>query len=139
MAEKQIILPLTADEIKDAMVTKVCEALYDAMNKTCNLYGCAYPKFKAEGEIRFTLDNYGDVRLDRVILDTESEGEWHAPVSMDVVIDVPFTPPNVLRKQTGQSIPVIVEGDDGSIEQKAVFYRRERTSRIGRANAESDL
>jgi hypothetical protein len=139
MPEKQIILPLDAEEIKSGIVTKICESIYDVLNNTCNLYGCAYPKFKASGRIELTLDNFGDVRLDIVKFESESEGEFHNPVNLQIEIDVPFTPPNVFRKQTGQSVPVIVESDDGSIEQKAVFYRRERTSRIGRANADENI
>lgn len=139
MAEHQIIQPLSADECKDGIVTKIAEALYDALNKTCNLYGCAYPKFKASGSIELTLDNFGDIRLDVVKFESESEGEFHDPVSLQIPIDIPFTPPNVFRKQTGQGIPVIVSKDDGSVEQKAVFYKRERTTRSGRDNRDEDI
>ena len=120
MSEKQIVQPLNADEIKDGTITKVCEALYDAMNSNCDLYGCAYSRFKAEGELRLTLDNFGDQR--QVI----------------ARIDIPYTPPNVFRKETSQSVPVVVTQDDGSIEQKAVFYKRERSGRIGRADTDTD-
>lgn len=136
MAERQLIQPLDAEEIKSGIVTKVCEALYDAMSKTCNLYGCAYPKFKAEGEIHLTLDNFGDVRLDTVRFEVETEGEFHNPQELRVHLDIPYTPPNLLRKQTGQSVPVVVTNDDGSIEQKAIFFKQER--KLGRANADTE-
>ena len=138
MSEKQIVLPLDAEEIKDGLITKICESLYEALNKTCNLYGCAYPKFKASGTITLQLDNFGDVRLDVVKFESESEGEFHTSREIQIEIDIPYTPPNVFRRETGQSIPVTVEKDDGSVEQKAIFYRRERTPRIGRANKTSD-
>lgn len=137
MSERQLIQPIDADEIKSGIVTKVCEALYEAMNKTCNLYGCAYPKFKAEGEIRLTLDNFGEVRLDAVNFAAESDGEFHNPVTVSASIDIPYTPPNLFRKQTGQGIPTVVTGDDGSIEQKAVFFKQER--KLGRADRETDI
>lgn len=137
MAERQLIQPLDAEEIKSGIVTKVCEALYDAMSKTCNLYGCAYPKFKAEGEIHLTLDNFGDVRLDTVRFEVETEGEFHNPEFIVTPINIPHTPPNLFRKQTGQSVPVVVTNDDGSIEQKAIFFKQER--KLGRANPESDV
>src|ERR1039458_8909887 len=136
MSEKQIVLPLDAEEMKDGLITKICESLYEALNKTCNLYGCAYPKFKASGTITLQLDNFGDVRLDVVKFESESEGEFHNPVNLTIQIEIPEMPPNVFRRQTGQSIPVVVEKDDGSVEQKAIFYRRETTPRIGRANKE---
>jgi hypothetical protein len=120
MSEIQIVQPLSAEEIKDGIITKVCEALYDAMNSNCDLYGVAYSKFKASGQIELTLDNFGDQRL------------------AVARIDIPFTPPNVFRKQTGQGIPVVVS-DESSIEHKAVFYKRERTPRgIGRAGSDAD-
>jgi hypothetical protein len=139
MPETKLVLPLDAEEIKSGIVTKVVESLYDAMNRTCNLYGCAYPKFKAEGQITLTLDNFGDIRLDIVQFNSESEGEFHNPVELQIPIAIPFTPPDKFRKQTGQSIPIVVQNDDGSVEQKAVFYRRERTPRIGRASTDTDI
>jgi hypothetical protein len=139
MPEREIIQPLSADEIKEGLVAKIAEAIFDSMGKTCNLYGCAYPKFKADWSMSFTLDNFGEVRLDRVTGSVESDGEFHDPVNMQISGEIPYTPPNVFRRQTGQPIPVIVEKEDGSMEQKAVFYRRERTSRIGRANTDTDL
>ena len=141
MAEHQIVLPIDAEEIKSGIVTKICESLYEALNKTCNLYGCAYPKFSAKGKIELTLDNFGETRMDTIQFESESdpEDEFHNPESIPISIEIPFTPPNVFRKQTGQSIPVIVESDDGSVEQKATFYKRERTPRIGRENSDEDI
>lgn len=139
MPEREIIQPLSADEIKEGLVTKIAEAIFDSMSKTCNLYGCAYPKFKASWTLDLTLDNFGDVRLDRVSGRAESDGEFHNPANMQLAGEIPYTPPNVFRRQTGQPIPVIVEKDDGSMEQRAVFYRRERSSRSGRANADEDI
>lgn len=139
MPEREIIQPLSADEIKEGLVTKIAEAIFDSMGKTCNLYGCAYPKFKASWSIEFTLDNFGDVRLDKISGHLESNGDFHDPVNMEIRGDIPYTPPNVFRRQTGQPIPVVVEKDDGTMKQEAVFYRRERSSRIGRANADEDI
>jgi hypothetical protein len=139
MPEKQIVLPLDADTIKDGIVTKICEAIYERLNSTCNLYGCAYPKFRAQFSVYLELDNFGEIRLDRVSGESESEGEFHDPERIEINGDIPFTPPNVFRRETSQPIPVIVENEDGSMKQESVFYRRERTSRIGRDSAETDL
>jgi hypothetical protein len=139
MPEPVFIQPLSADEIKDGLITKICEAIYDAMNKTCNLYGCAYPKFRAKFSIDLELDNFGDVRLDRVAGEAESEGEFHNAQTIPIAGEVPFTPPNVFRKQTGQAVPVTVEKDDGTVEQKAVFYKRDRSRSLGRAKPETDV
>ena len=139
MPERQIIEPIDAEEIKSGIVTKICEAIYDAMNKTCNLYGCAYPKFSAKGKIDLALDNFGEIKLDTIQFESESEGEFHNPVNLEIPIEIPETPPNVFRKETGQSIPIEVEKDDGSIERKAIFYKRERTLKIGRENADEDI
>ena len=111
MPERQIVTPLTADEIKEAIVTTICEGIWDSLNKTCDLYGVSYAKFKASWVIEGELDNFG------------------TPVPFRVTGELPFTPPNVLRKQTGQPIPVLVEKADGELEQKSVFYKQQRKPR----------
>lgn len=121
MQETEIVQPLTADEIKQALITKVCESLWEAMDRTCNLFQTSYPKFKASGEINLSLAMDDDERNNR--------GET---LRFKAEIDIPYTPPNVLRRETGQGIPVAVEQEDGSIEQKSVIYKRPMKRNIGR-------
>lgn len=116
MAETQIITPLEAEEIKSSIITTICEGMWDSLNKTCDLYQVSYPKFRASWIIEGELDNFGTI------------------IPFKVTGSLPFTPPNQLRKQTGQPIPVLAEKADGNLEQKSVFYKRER----GRDGREDD-
>jgi hypothetical protein len=123
MPEVEVVEPLSADEIKSGVVTKVCEAIWAAMDKTCNLYGVAYPKFSASGSIDFKLDNFGSTIEDRI--------------QFSVEIDIKETPPNVFRRETGQGVPTVTTNDDGSVEQKAVIYKRP-ARKMGRAGSDVD-
>ena len=105
--------PLTADEIKEGIVTKIAEAVWESLNKTCNLYQIAYPKFSATFAIALTIDNFG------------------THITDNVTGTIPFTPPNVFRRDTGQPIPIVVTKDDGTTEHKAVFYRRDTRDSAG--------
>lgn len=106
------IQPLDAEEIKAGIVTKVAEALWESLDKTCNLYGVAYPKFSAKGTIECIFDNFGTETKDAV--------------SFFVAIDIPETPPNLFRKQTGQKLPENVVKDKSGMEQKAIVFQRPR-------------
>jgi hypothetical protein len=113
------IQPLDAEEVKQGIVTKVAEALWAALDKTCNLYGVAYPKFSAGGVIDCVFDNFGTKVKDRV--------------TFSVTVDIPETPPNVFRKETGQKKPEnVLKADDG-VQQKAVIFKR-----TGRARGNDD-
>lgn len=120
MAEKQIVQPLDSEEIKESIVTKIAESIWESLNRNCDLYGVAYSRFNAKWTIEGELDNFGELKK------FTAKGE------------LPFTPPNVLRKAVGLPVPTIVEKEDGTLQQKAVFYKRERTVRLGREDADSD-
>jgi len=108
MPEKQIVTPLDSEEVKSAIVTTICEGIWESLNKICDLYGVSYSRFKSNWIVEGELDNFGTL------------------IPFRIAGELPFTPPNVLRKQTGQSIPVIVEKENGEMEQRSIFYRRER-------------
>lgn len=129
MPEFEVVQPLAADEIKEGIVFKITEALWAALDKTCNLYQISYPKFagriKSGSGIDIDLDLYRDHFGDEILKDH---------IHLDLDLEIPLTPPNVFRHDTAQSIPVLTETDDGSVEQKAVIYKRPRgrPKKIGR-------
>src|SRR5277367_6823282 len=62
MAEEvEIVRPLDANEIKDAIAETVAEKVREALNTTCWLYGNAWPKFRVDpSRINITLANMYD-------------------------------------------------------------------------------
>lgn len=108
MAEPKTIMPLDAEEIRTGISVFVGERTLDELGKNCDLYQCSYPRFKASIKIEGVLDKFGDL------------------VPFKCEFEIPFTPPNVFRKQTGQSIPPTPEKADNSDELKSSFYQRPR-------------
>jgi hypothetical protein len=144
--ETQVVRPLTAEEIKDAIAQTIAERVRECLNTTCWLYGRAWPKFKVDGRLNITLANmydeeqetHVDVRMmPHEVRDTEelpvptgaftpSDGQLR---ELTIDVDIPYTPPNVVRKRHGMPIPTVVKRDDGSTEQKAVVFRQTRGRR----------
>jgi hypothetical protein len=111
-SEKSVPLPLTGEEIQEAVVFK----LRECMQKTCHLHpGNAYTSAKIEVSVKMTLFDYGrEVRnneLATVEIDSglPQEGE---PETVEGEIKLDPMPPNVLRQETDQAVPVatVVDG-----------------------------
>lgn len=140
MSETEIVRPLTAEEIKDAIAQTVAERVREALNTTCWLYGNAWPKFRVDpSRINIILANMYDeekeifvnvavpaheIREDGV--PRMVGGEMKDALQKPVEVAIPYTPPNVVRKKHGMPIPTVVKRDDGSTEQKAVVFRQTR-------------
>ena len=128
MSERQLIQPLdAARDSRSGIVTKVCEALYDAMNKTMQPVRVRRTQSsRPRARIRLTPGQLwrGQAGHGKVHV-AESEGEFHNPVGIHAVVDIPYTPPNLFTQtRLGRAIPTVVTADDGSIEQKAVFFKQ---------------
>lgn len=146
MATLEVVQPLDGSEIKQGTAHKILEAidariaemLTDAMSKSCRLYGVAYPKFRAKWTLELELEDFGrtfnvsaggasmvqafDEPTSQYVNSTEPLTD---PVQIAEEGEIPFTPPDVFRKDTSQPVPVMVETATGT-EQKAVVYRRQR-------------
>jgi hypothetical protein len=133
--EQEVVRSLDVEEVKDIIAMRIAQAVRDSLDKTCYLFGCAYPKFKANWRIDVTLENFGQE------IETFVTGDLHtheikagqpvltgAPINQTTVTplsgEIPYTPPNVLRKAHGLPVPTIVKRDDGGTEQKAVMFKR---------------
>lgn len=145
--EAQKPRPLTSEEIKDAIAQTIAEKVRAALNTTCYLYGPSYPKFKCDlFRLPITLANMYDEESETFVnvavpthevRDAEPVlvgGEIKDGLEVKVDVEIPYTPPNVVRRQHGMPIPTVVRRDDGSTEQKAVVFRRTK----GRSGPESD-
>jgi hypothetical protein len=137
--ETQVVRPLDTEEIKDSIAQDLAEKIRESLNTTCWLFGQAWPSYRATWRIDITLPR-NQLREDYDVDPQETfvTGTAGPPVQDGKVIElsgeIPFTPPNVLRKKHGMPIPAIVKRDDGSTEQKAVVFRQQR----GRRNVDAE-
>ena len=108
-------LPLSGQEVKDAILFKVQESL----SHSCHLhFDNAYSSFKAEISIKLTLADYGrEVRDNHIVKLEEDRGVAQFPdpdnsktVESNLVVEP--MPPNQVRVETGQSVPVatVIDG-----------------------------
>jgi hypothetical protein len=137
VAEAEIIQPLASQEINEGIITKVAEALFAALNSTCNLYGVSYPKFHASGKMELWFEGGQGEIADAVTFEIPPEPGEKYPAKVIVTLEIPETPPNIWRRATGQGIPVAVTSDDGSVEQKAVFFKQ-KPRNMGRADRDAE-
>src|ERR1700686_2093124 len=105
-SEKSIPLPLTGKEIQEAVHFK----LNECMEHNCHLHdGNAYTSARIEISVKMVLFDYGREVRNNVAatvevdsgLPPESEAET---VEADVTLEP--MPPNVLRQETDQAVPV---------------------------------
>lgn len=130
--EREIPLPLDGAEIKEGLVQKVALATREALDKTCHLYGKAYPKFKATVKIHYELDDFGRTVTGNVTAEISGEVGKDALVE-DIELQVEETPPNRFRRETEQAVPTLVV-NKGKTEQVAIKHvpRRGRPPKAGR-------
>jgi hypothetical protein len=140
--EIDLVNPLTGEEIKIAIAHKIAEAVMESLDKHCALNsagGVAYPKFKAKWVLHYELDNFGLTREGNIagVLPaqehSEATGEYvnstapmETAVAADLEGEIPFTPPNALRKETDQAVPVQVINERGVQSEKAILYQPKR-------------
>jgi len=147
--ETEVVRPLTGIEIKDGIAQKIAEAIRASLDTTCWLYGAAHAKFKADWRVNITLSNPQFLDDQETFVDGAIQTHHFANESFDPVptaedieepatipVDgvIPYTPPNVFRKENGLAIPTVVKRDDGSTEQKAVMFK----SKPGRPKADAE-
>ena len=104
--EKPAPLPLTGEEVQEAILYKVATSL----ERTCHLkVDNAYTSFKAEISIRLTLSDFGrQVNDNHIVSDQhdtglESESE---PRTVEANVTMQPMPPNQVRIETDQAVPV---------------------------------
>lgn len=120
-SEKPLPLPLTGEEVKNAILFKLQESL----NKTCHLKDDnAYTSFSATIRVQLTLSDYGrQVKDNHEIAETanvpELEGTPEYVEQHEITVDP--VPPNQLRVETDQPVPVMTT-EDGKQSVKHLKY-----------------
>lgn len=123
-SEREYPRPLESEEIKVGIAQKIADAVYDKLSTTCNLYGRAYPKFKATVSVRLELDDFGQTTFDNSITNVEGgEGEIReGSVPVDINLEIPQMPPNQFRQETDQPI-IKTAVEDGKTVEKRIKYK----------------
>jgi hypothetical protein len=109
--EKPAPLPLTGEEVQEAVLYKVASSLA----RSCHVHkDNAYTSFKAEISIRLTLSDYGREVKDNHIVAEQGDSGLSAesePRQVDVNVTMEPMPPNQVRIETDQAVPVpTIEG-----------------------------
>jgi hypothetical protein len=128
MAEERAVpLPLSGEEVREAILFKISESL----SRTCNLRNDdAYTSFEADITIHLRLDDYGREVKDNHIV-TVKEGQSatlnYEPGPMhevNVSLALAKQPPNRVRVETGQSVPVKTTQDGKQVIRKVKYAAR---------------
>jgi len=110
-SEKSIPLPLTGEEVQEAALY----SLRECMQKNCHLSaGNAYTAARIEISVKMTLFDYGrEIRNNEVLtvnLDSGLPAESE-PETVEGSLTVEPVPPNQLRVETEQPVPVATVQD----------------------------
>jgi hypothetical protein len=125
MSEKQVPLPLNGEEVRNAILYRVDESL----RKTCNLAdSTAYTSFRGTVEIRLTLSDYGrEVGDNHNITVAEEVGlQGEAPREVAASITIEPAPPNTVRVETKQDVPVKTVEDGKTVIKKVKYQPRKK-------------
>ena len=111
-SEKSIPLALSGEEIQEAVLYKVREC----MGKSCHLAsGNAYTSVRFEVTVKMTMFDYGrEVRNNEIVTGEIDSGipQEGAALAVEETLAVEPMPPNQLRQETDQAVPVqtVVDG-----------------------------
>lgn len=122
MAEKQVPLPLTGAEVREAILFRIEESLL----KTCHLNeSSAYTSFSGEITIKLKLSDFGREVPDNHVV-TVQEGDLAD--AREVSADVTIAPaaPNTVRVETGQDVPVKTVEDGKQVVKKVKYQARRK-------------
>lgn len=131
MDETTIPKPLAGPEIIEAVVFKIRENL----NKNCLLAPhAAYGAFSFDAKVTITFVNPTSMVKEALGFASGTGGEPQDVVeSSTEVIDIheDAAPPNAVRRDTGQGIPVRVKTPQGGVEERKLKYERKDANAAG--------
>jgi len=118
--------PLSIEEIKNGVTYKILETVDEAVTEhwlKTGLFSRAYPKFK--GKITIHLELFDPLVGTNISNSTVEFEEELPPAPIDVEIEIPETPPNRFRDETGQPITVIAL-EAGKVVERPVKYQQRK-------------
>lgn len=120
--ERTLAKPLSGTEIIEAIVSLVRTAL----QRDCFLAPhMAYPSFSVQGKLDIQFQGTRIVGTVAHVKDAAGEQSPHVPVSnASVEFSENPKPPNEVRRETEQPVPVQVKTPSGRIEERRVKYEK---------------
>ena len=123
-SEKPAPQPLSGQEVQDAILFKVRESL----SRTCHLkFDNAYTAFTADITIKLTLNDYGRDVQDNHIVHAEGVAEGiplGEPETSEAQVTIQPAPPNQVRQETHQDIPVTTVENGKRVEKRVKYQPR---------------
>ena len=122
-AERVLDEMLSGEEIRLAILDKVGESL----QKDCFLSpNCAYQSFRATVRIQLEAQDVGrtvEVKTGDVIMQGEIDPDIHL-TEADAEFEMESRPPNQVRVESGQPVPVLTKDAEGKETVKKIKYAR---------------
>lgn len=123
MSEREVV-PLNGDEVLEAILFRVKESL----KTTCHLkYDNAYSSFTGEIRIQLTLSDFGrQVQDNHVVTVAGETGLPGEPREFDVTEEIEPAPPNEVRVDSDQPVPVMVQDGPKKVEKRLRYAARKK-------------
>lgn len=124
MAEKPAVVCLNGEEVQHAILYKIGESF----EKTCHLtQATAYTSFRAKIRIEIMLDDYGRLQPDNHIVEVSAGVLSENAQTIATEIDIEPQAPNIVRRETGQEVPVEVVKDGKKVRKYVRYQRAKKT------------
>jgi hypothetical protein len=136
MAEIAIPEPLSGQEIIEALIFRIRQQLI----QDCYLNpSVAYESFSGEITIKIRAIDCGRSAVVEKTIVAESgvpfNPEAEGALELTTVQEIPTEPPNVVRRESGQGVPVMTEDSGGRKEVRRVHYARKGNAKAAAKNA----
>lgn len=119
-AERTLNKPLSGPEIIESIVSDIRKTL----ERDCFLAPhMAYPSYSCDGQLNIKFQGTAVKSSTAYVRASTGEPDPSLPIQEETVsVDVEPKPPNEVRRESGQAVPVLAKTATGKLEEKAVKY-----------------
>ncbi len=125
MSEVAIPEPLSGTEIIEAVLSRVRQQLMRDCFLSAN---CAYESFEGRITVQVRAVDAGrNADVDQTIVANAGgpyDAEKPGAIEVESIDEIEKEPPNVVRRESGQGVPVMTEDSSGHKETRRVHYQR---------------
>ncbi len=127
MAEKTLNNPLNGREVTEA----VLDAIRTRMESDCYLNpNSCYEWFSAVITVKLSMRDAGvDVQVDKSISVMQGGDSDEPATTVDDEFSIEPAPPNEVRVNSGQPVPVLTKDENGKYVEKGIKYSKKHVNR----------